>query len=159
MKLLKTLNNALGDNALQDAHIDEAFDVWWPKLESQLKMLPPEETKAKTHRPDRELLEEILALVRNQNRAANDPDDSEMSKAMWTAFRAADPSIHGMTYRKHQGTITGETTGERKFKFAFPTDATSDEIVEIVTTQIRSQLLKESKGATASKILDSTEPV
>jgi hypothetical protein len=68
LKLLKTLNSALGDNALPEAHIDEAFEVWWPKLESQLKTLPPEESKAKMHRPDRELLEELLALVRNQSR-------------------------------------------------------------------------------------------
>ena len=80
LKLLKTLNSALGDNALQEAHIDEAFDVWWPKLESQLKTLPPEESKAKTHRPDRELLEEILALVRNQSR----PLESALSSVQTT---------------------------------------------------------------------------
>lgn len=71
LKLLKTLNSALGDGALPEAHIDEAFDVWWPKLESQLKTLPPEESKAKTHRPDRELLEELLALVRSQIRSSD----------------------------------------------------------------------------------------
>jgi len=68
LKLLKTLNSALGDNALPEAHIDEAFEVWWPKLDFQLKKLPEEESKTKPHRPDRELLEEILALARNQNR-------------------------------------------------------------------------------------------
>lgn len=72
LKLLKTLNSALGDNALPETHIDEVFDVWWPKLESQLEMLPPEESKTKTHRPDRELLEELLALVRNQSRPADE---------------------------------------------------------------------------------------
>jgi hypothetical protein len=71
LKLLKTLNSALIDTALPETHIDEAFDVWWPKLESQLKALPFEEAKAKTHRPDRELLEEILALVRSQSRPAD----------------------------------------------------------------------------------------
>jgi hypothetical protein len=69
LQLLKTLNTALGDNALPEAHIDEAFEVWWPKLESQLSALPKEETQTKIHRPDRELLEEILALVRNRARA------------------------------------------------------------------------------------------
>jgi hypothetical protein len=68
LKLLKTLNDALGDNALLESHIEEAFEVWWPKLESQLKTLPNEDSKTKTHRPDRELLEEVLALVRNQSR-------------------------------------------------------------------------------------------
>jgi hypothetical protein len=77
LRLLKTLNSALRDSALPEAHIDEAFDVWWPKLESQLKGLPPEESKAKTHRPDRELLEEILSLVRNQSRTSTESMMSE----------------------------------------------------------------------------------
>src|SRR5438270_2531629 len=33
LKLLKTLNNALNDTALPEAHIEEAFEVWWPKLD------------------------------------------------------------------------------------------------------------------------------
>jgi TIR domain-containing protein len=69
LQLLKTLNTALGENALPEAHIDEAFEVWWPRLQSQLNTLPTEEAITKTHRPDRELLEEILALVRNQARS------------------------------------------------------------------------------------------
>src|SRR5882724_33205 len=68
LRLLETLNSALSENALPQTHIEEAFDVWWPKLESQLKALPADESHTKTHRPDRELLEEVLALVRNQSR-------------------------------------------------------------------------------------------
>lgn len=68
LKLLKTLNGALSDGALPEGHLEEAFDVWWPKLKSQMDSLPPEDSKAKPHRPDRELLEEILALARNQSR-------------------------------------------------------------------------------------------
>ncbi len=69
LKLLKTLNAALRDNALSDTHIDEVFEVWWPKLESQLRDLPGDDSKARPHRSERDLLEEILALVRNQNRS------------------------------------------------------------------------------------------
>jgi hypothetical protein len=100
LKLLKTLNSALGDNALPEAHIDEAFDVWWPKLESQLKSLPPEESKAKTHRPDRELLEEILGLVRNQNRVSrrltsqsNDDDVTGITIKLFHMVTSLDSSI------------------------------------------------------------------
>lgn len=70
LKLLKTLNKGLGELTLEDEHIKEAFEVWWPKLEAQLVKLPEDEATAKTHRPDRELLEEILSLVRNQAREA-----------------------------------------------------------------------------------------
>lgn len=73
LRLLKTLNNALIDNALPETHIDEAFEVWWPKLEQLLKTMPLEDTKAKPHRPDREILEEILSLVRNQSRGSIEP--------------------------------------------------------------------------------------
>jgi hypothetical protein len=70
LKLLKTLNSALAENALPEIHIDEAFEVWWPKLDSQLKKLPQEDAKSKPHRPDREILEEILSVVRNQSRTS-----------------------------------------------------------------------------------------
>jgi len=71
LKLIGTLNKALGEDALGDEHIKEVFDVWWPKLESQIKDLPADLGTTNTHRPDRELLEEILALVRNQNRVGS----------------------------------------------------------------------------------------
>jgi hypothetical protein len=37
LKLLKTLNQGLGEGAaLSETHIGEAFDVWWPKLDQEL---------------------------------------------------------------------------------------------------------------------------
>lgn len=69
LKLLKTLNTVLSESALGEEHIKEAFEVWWPKLEVQLKDLPADEPTAKPHRTERDILEEILALVRNQNRS------------------------------------------------------------------------------------------
>jgi hypothetical protein len=66
-RLLKTINSALGDSALPEPHIDEAFEVWWPKLEDQLSTLPREES-VQPERADRDILEEILALVRSQVR-------------------------------------------------------------------------------------------
>lgn len=68
LKLLRTLNTAIGQAALSDAHLAEAFDVWWPKLELKLKNLPAENV-APPHRPERELLEEILLTVRSFGRS------------------------------------------------------------------------------------------
>lgn len=68
-KLVWTINSALGLNARPDHELLEAFEVWWPKLEFQLKHLPPETDASRPHRPDRELLEEILATVRDQSRS------------------------------------------------------------------------------------------
>jgi hypothetical protein len=69
-QLVKTINSALGSQSLTEMHLDEAFDVWWPKLEEQFAQLPFEEEQQSPVRPEREILEEILALVRTQNRAS-----------------------------------------------------------------------------------------
>jgi len=66
--LLKTLNTGLAESALPDSHIEEAFEVWWPKLEGELKKLPKDEDLPRPQRTERDLLEEVLRLVRNQNR-------------------------------------------------------------------------------------------
>lgn len=73
LQLLGTLNKALGELALGDEHVKEAFEVWWPKLQSHLENLPADQETMKAHRPDRELLEEILSLVRNQARVEPQP--------------------------------------------------------------------------------------
>ena len=66
--MLQTINSALGDQSLSENHLSEAFDVWWPKLESQFERLPAEEQRENPVRPEREILEEILALLRSQAR-------------------------------------------------------------------------------------------
>lgn len=67
-QLLRTINSALAERALAEAHLDEAFDVWWPKLEQQFQELPPDEEAGTSTRPEREILEEILGLMRSQVR-------------------------------------------------------------------------------------------
>lgn len=64
-QLLKTINSALGDQSLPEIHFNEAFDVWWPKLEEQFQKLPADKEEEVSPRDQREILEEILALVRN----------------------------------------------------------------------------------------------
>jgi hypothetical protein len=70
LKLVKTLNRALEDAALSDSQIEDAFGALWPKLETALNNLPPDEPRAKPQREERDILEEILDLVRNQSRSA-----------------------------------------------------------------------------------------
>jgi hypothetical protein len=65
--LLKTLNRALGDEAMPETHIDEAFEVWWPKLAAEIDSLPPDGPATRPHRTERELLEEIVDWVRGTN--------------------------------------------------------------------------------------------
>lgn len=74
-KLLRTINSALGDTALSESHIDEAFEVWWPKLEEQIERLPPEADSPRTRRAPEEMPDEILERVRGLERNAVPPLD------------------------------------------------------------------------------------
>jgi hypothetical protein len=66
-QLLVTLNKALDAGAgLSSERLDRAFEQWWPELEAQIKNTPAPGNKTKSQRSDRELLEEMLTLLRNQ---------------------------------------------------------------------------------------------
>jgi hypothetical protein len=65
-QLLMTINKALGEQALPSERLDKSFERWWPELAVQIEKAPSSDTTAKSSRPDRELLEEILELLRNR---------------------------------------------------------------------------------------------
>jgi len=64
LKLVKTLNGALEADQMPEAHVDKAFEKWWPELEKKLQTLPPDEPTKRPHRGERELLEELIGLAR-----------------------------------------------------------------------------------------------
>lgn len=67
-KLITTINKALGENRLDDSVLSSVFDMWWPKLEEQIKsIIEKYKNNGGTNeapRDQREILEEILALTR-----------------------------------------------------------------------------------------------
>src|SRR5437016_8025282 len=63
-KLIFTINNTLSDSKLPEPELNEAFEVWWPKLEERLNNIAKVTSEILTIRPDRELIEEILEIVR-----------------------------------------------------------------------------------------------
>jgi len=67
-KLVLTINGTLADKMLPDSEVNETFDVWWPKLEQRLSAIPEPQSSPKTQRKEREILEEILEIVRSQAR-------------------------------------------------------------------------------------------
>jgi hypothetical protein len=80
-KLLHSLNSSCDPTCLDEGRLDSIFDVWWPKLQEELDKLTVEaniqeivdvidETGKST---DSAILEEILELVRNQQKRLNDP--------------------------------------------------------------------------------------
>jgi hypothetical protein len=65
-KLVKSINNSGGDNKLDEAVLDEVFEMWWGKLESQINgILESHQNNDEVeHRSERDILEEVLELTR-----------------------------------------------------------------------------------------------
>jgi hypothetical protein len=170
LKLLKTLNTALGDDALSDAHIDEVFEVWWPKLDSQLKELPAEDSEIRPPRTDRDVLGEILGFVRNQSRSAvavlTDDDLRHIFAARaWKVVRG----IHGPVGGSAGGPIvqgnnlvfnlTPQKGGKtlNRYDFVVPVDASPDEMEALILAQVREA--DKSSDPPADAVIDgATQP-
>jgi len=67
-RLMKTLNEAQGDDALPEKRLEDALSTWWPRLEEQLRNLPASKIPAPERRDQLSMIEEILASVRDLDR-------------------------------------------------------------------------------------------
>lgn len=67
-KLILTLNRAQGDSALSVEKLENAFEHWWPELERALEKVPVPVGEPKPTREVREMVEEILEIVRAETR-------------------------------------------------------------------------------------------
>jgi len=66
-KLVAAINDALGESKLADGDFADVFDMWWPRLKTNVVEIQEghEQGPAPKHRSDRDVLEEILAKVRS----------------------------------------------------------------------------------------------
>ena len=65
-RLLQTINKLVGElkeKALTEKHLDEVFEIYWPKLEKELKDMSAR-TATPPVREQKEILDEILTIVR-----------------------------------------------------------------------------------------------
>ncbi len=67
LEVLMSVNNALGDHQQPEERIKKLFDTFWPELEAVLSNLPVEAT-ASSSRTEKEMIEEVLGLVRGLSR-------------------------------------------------------------------------------------------
>ncbi len=68
-QLFHTLHRALQTSNLTEQQLDAVFEKWWPDLERSLKSIALHTTGTQPpHRSDREILEEVLELVRDVQR-------------------------------------------------------------------------------------------
>jgi hypothetical protein len=76
-RLLQTINKTVGSSGerpLSEAQLEAAFEVWWPKLDLKLKAIGPAGTsEGNVERRDRDVLEEILEIVRGIQRPTQPP--------------------------------------------------------------------------------------
>ncbi len=70
LKLLGSINAALGENKLEDENLKTAFEMWWPKFEDELARILRDQGSKPTpqKRPVEEMVEELLELARVQQR-------------------------------------------------------------------------------------------
>ena len=79
-KLLRTINGAAGspgDRHISEEGLTQLFETMWPKLESDLRTISCEVSEKTPVRTDRDILEEILEILRSQGRREPLTDDSE----------------------------------------------------------------------------------
>lgn len=77
-KLVHTLNSALSESkekVLDEKVLDTAFDMFWPKIEEDLKaVISMKPKRSEPRRSEKEILVEILEIVRSMQRK-NEEDD------------------------------------------------------------------------------------
>jgi hypothetical protein len=105
LPLLKTLNRALGEGAMPDTHIEEVFDVWWPKLAAQVKALPEDGRAERPKRTEREMLEELVDWARGSN--------AHLELALKTATQRESELTARVAMLKEQ--IQSELSNQRSF--------------------------------------------
>jgi hypothetical protein len=81
LRLLHSINKAQEPPLLDEGRLESIFDVWWPRLEKQLAEIEksiPKDSEHK-HTPQKalapEILEEMLVLLRQQQRVLNSPPE------------------------------------------------------------------------------------
>jgi len=65
-RLVVTINSTAGDAKLEPQVLDSVFEMWWPKLQSQVEGIIQSHDKGgkKERRSERDILEEVLELSR-----------------------------------------------------------------------------------------------
>ena len=91
-ELMHTINKSLVPSVLKEGALDQAFEKWWPDLEQRLGCIPVSSAAANIpKRTDRQILDEILELVRNAPRTISysvAPPESDAEDPRLAAIKA-----------------------------------------------------------------------
>ena len=84
LKLVQTINKAVKASEgrfLTDQNLLAVFDTFWPQLETRLNQIKNQAEARTAPRPDRELIEEVLEILRGQEqRAQKEREDKEVAR-------------------------------------------------------------------------------
>ncbi|WP_428409594.1 TIR domain-containing protein [Hyphococcus sp.] len=70
LRVVKMINNELSERKLEPEVLDQVFEMWWPSLKRDIELVVTNMSQTQPHkaRNERDILEEVLALVRSNSR-------------------------------------------------------------------------------------------
>lgn len=155
--LVMTINRAL-EKPLGEDHVRKAFDKWWPDLEAKLSSLP-DEAPAEPTRTDREVLEDILAFVREQARTSSDLAAARQINrssvptphriAMKRACVEAEVHFRDVTFGKSQDYMLMFDTDAASFGLSIPVSrfrGPQSTVIDNIAADIRKALDQEARS-------------
>lgn len=93
-KLVRSINAACEENALEPGRLDSIVTVWWPQLEQKLSAIPSDDAAEPTAdelltgtRSTEDVLAELLELSRSQQRLLSAPDELLPTRYLRQALR------------------------------------------------------------------------
>ena len=104
--LLQSIDTANRDNPLGESRLRDAFELWWPRLDALVeKALAETENSNSDYSPrsDRDILEEMLELVRDMRRDLTESQKREFQSVLVSSFLSnlAKASKRGDSDLKH----------------------------------------------------------
>ena len=89
-QLVETINDALpSENQLHPERLRKSFDMWWPRLDTEINATPPPDTALPDKRSEQSKLDEILEVVRSikstnvKPKTDHSPEIKRRLRAIW----------------------------------------------------------------------------
>ena len=136
--LVSSLHEASKESADTD-RIERRFKKFWPDFEAQIAEIPTPKEKKSSHRPDRELLEELLEIVRDlkTDRARIEREEPVASKIKTrmndVLYRQR---VLGNTFDQAQMRLIEERIDRAKLLMEMEDYKTADELIRKIESKI-----------------------
>lgn len=124
-KLMRSMNQALGDRALSEDKIKASFSKWWPDLERALKKIPPSEKAVPKTRDPKEIQEETLEIVRRIDSSLNTLRRQGMPSGFFTTIGPMAGGTH--SFYPISGSFVMPSTGMLEAKGSLPEQEAASE--------------------------------